>query len=187
MTNGPAKFWRYSLALYERAGEACLHLQDHHRLDVNMLLICCWTGSRGRALADAEIIAAQTAAAPWRDNVIEPLRRARRFLKAQTVPVGAVDLRRRILALELEAERAEQALLLDAVEGLDAPPADLAPGEASGQPALVVANLHSYLRLTKAELLDDGAKALITLVSSAFPEMGEAAIVDLMGRSVTTG
>ena len=187
MTNGPAKFWRYSLALYERANEASLHLQDHHRLDVNMLLLCCWTGSRGRALADAEIIAAQTAAAPWRDNVIEPLRRARRFLKVQAVSAGAADLRRRILALELEAERAEQALLLDAVEGSDALPADLASKEASGQPALVVANLHSYLRLNKTDLHEDGAKALVTLVSSAFPEMDEAVIVGHMGRPTTTG
>lgn len=183
MTNGRAAFWRYSVDLYDCAGQACLDLQDSHGLDVNLLLFCCWSGSRGRSLADGELLAARRTVAPWRDNVIEPLRRARRFLKNRPVHEGVGDMRQRVLALELEAEQIEQALLVDEVDASGQEPT----GALAGPLVLTADNLLGYLRLSGTDPNGDARDALITLISSAFPETDDAVIVDLMRRSSGTG
>ena len=40
-------FWDFTLQVYGREGvsPAVIALQDTHRLDVDILLFCCWTGS----------------------------------------------------------------------------------------------------------------------------------------------
>lgn len=104
-------FWDYSLALYGRPGvaEACLRLQDGAGLDVNLLLYACWSAATGSAPPSQEgwrRLIDGTAA--WRAQAIEPLRAVRRFLKeAKGVPQSAA-LRERVMALELEAEHAQQ-------------------------------------------------------------------------------
>ena len=43
-------FWDFSLSVYSTEGvpAACLVLQDHHQVDVNVILFCCWLGASGR-------------------------------------------------------------------------------------------------------------------------------------------
>jgi len=108
-----AEFWRFSLAFYAEPGvdAACLELQDRHGLDVNLVFYGCWLGMSGRRRIDAPgLAAADTAIADWRRSVIEPLRTARRALKAAADP-GAQELRERVKTAELEAERLCQARL----------------------------------------------------------------------------
>jgi len=101
----------------EPVAAACLWLQDHHAVDVNLLLFGCWLGSRGIELAAPTLHAAQRITAPWTREVVAPLRRARRWMKASEDLRGRVSehdyaaLRERIKAAELEAERLEQLLL----------------------------------------------------------------------------
>ena len=49
-------FWIYSLSTYgqENIAAGCLVLQDRFGLDVNLVLLCCWLGSRGTILDRAE-------------------------------------------------------------------------------------------------------------------------------------
>ena len=131
-------FWDFSLDLYGRPGvtEACLALQARRDLDVNMLLFCCWCGARGEALTAGELGERIVAVRPWQDQVVKPLRAARRWLKGQqTAPATAAEaLRQAIKAQELEAERLEQLILADAATN----------ATDRGAPALAAANLKAY-------------------------------------------
>ncbi len=132
-------FWEFSQDLYGRPGvaEACLSLQDRRDLDVNILLYCCWAGLRGQALSMEALGACVDAVRPWQDQVVKPLRAARRWLKGQrTAPAGAAEtLRQAIKAQELEAERLEQLILAAAAHGVPE----------QGAPAYAAGNLRAYV------------------------------------------
>ena len=112
-------FWRFSLRVYRAPGvqEACLTLQERCGADVNLLLFCGWSGGQGRELDNRSLRLAMERVGSWQSEVIAPLRLARRGLKRQCAdgPAAALalPLRKRVAALELDLERAEQALLAD--------------------------------------------------------------------------
>lgn len=132
-----AAFWRFSLQLYRRPGvePACLWLQERRGADVNLLLLCCWLGREGRVADRRFLRGARSAAATWRREVVQPLRRARRWLGKGlrgAAAERAAALRRAARSAELEAEHVEQVLLaeralrLPAGAGRDATAANLA-------------------------------------------------------------
>lgn len=135
-------FWDFAVTRYGRPGVPAqlLHWQDEDGANVNLALLCAWAGVRGRTLGRGDLEIAEYAVAGWSAAVTKPLRAMRRRLKedwrglsAETEPT-----RRSILAAELEAERAEQSILLAA----------LAPWpnrNAKGSPSLARANLRAYL------------------------------------------
>ncbi len=140
----PHPFWDYSLAAFGRreVARACITLQDRHGLDVNMLLLCCWAGAAGRPLANEQLGAVDGAARPWRDNVLGPLRAARRWLKdPPAAPAEAAALHEAVLAVELDGERIAQLAMAAAL-----PPAPAANG-ALEPAALAARSLRDYLRL----------------------------------------
>ncbi len=109
-------FWRFSLRTYRKRGvaEACLALQDECGADVNLLLYCCWIGSRGRKLDPRAVRSAMAGVGRWQKEVVWSLRQARRAIRKD--PHGAEAeavklLRRSIAAVELDAEYLEQRLL----------------------------------------------------------------------------
>lgn len=140
-------FWRFSLRTYRASGvqEACLALQDGCGVDVNLLLFCAWTGLGGHALDDASLRSAVGRVGQWQAEVIAPLRLARRGLKRQmadgAVAGIAAPLRKRVLALELELERVEQALLAELAAQWAPPPQRLPAQQA------IAANFAAYLAL----------------------------------------
>jgi len=116
-------FWAYSLHVYARPGvsAACLRLQDELGLDVNLLLFALYAGRTGHAIDVADWWRLDALVAPLREQVVQPLRRARRWLKNQA-PVslepaqgGVSELRPALAELELQAERHAQALLEQAL------------------------------------------------------------------------
>ncbi|WP_033068389.1 TIGR02444 family protein [Thalassospira australica] len=109
--------WTFTVSMYGRDGVAklCLDLQDRYGLDVNMLLFMLYLGQKG--LAPHSISALEDAVRPWRDNVIIPLRQTRRFLKDQPGE-SAQELRQKVKADELHAERIEQHILCAAVQAV---------------------------------------------------------------------
>jgi uncharacterized protein (TIGR02444 family) len=151
--------WRFSLALYARPGVAAAltGLQDRAGCDVNLILFALWLGAtRARSLDAAGQAAAAAVIAPLNAAIVHPLRRQRRELK------GALDsdcqaLRRRILNLELAAERQIQHRLA----------ATLADSRAAPGPPLasVAANLALCLgqeaASTEAEVLRQAVAALM--------------------------
>jgi len=118
---GEDPFWRWSCSVYARTGvaEALIALQDDYGLNVNIALWCAWRAATGSAPAREEIAAAKTALAAFNREATQRLRRARRALKTMTATETATDadgrlfdgLRQSVKALELEAERVEQAIL----------------------------------------------------------------------------
>jgi uncharacterized protein (TIGR02444 family) len=169
-------FWDYSLELYRRPGveDACLELQRRHGLDVNLLLLCCWLGARGVALDRAALERAELAVRAWQVEVVRPMRAVRRRLKAKledpdpmSVHEGWPDLaqalRRRALALEIDAERLEQLALARGVAGL---PQSAAPGL-----SLAVRHLRLYWSFDERD-----RHALAALLAGAFPEAGARAL-----------
>ena len=128
--------WSFSLATYDSPGvaSACISLQDRHGLDVNLLLFCCWAGARGHELTKGRLNRLQEGVADWQQEVVQPLRRVRRRLKAEASD-AAQDLRARLLDLEIESERLEQLRLSDLV------PLELEHPE----PRMAGGNLRRYL------------------------------------------
>jgi uncharacterized protein (TIGR02444 family) len=172
----PNPFWDYALELYRRTGVegACLELQGRHGLDVNLVLLCCWLGSRGIAAERDWLRAATAAVEPWQAEVIRPLRTVRGRLKAELAepkperiparwPELAAGLRRRVLAVELDGERLEQLLLADLAADL---PAMAVPGIGPAS-----RNLRHYWRFTAAD-----RPALGTLLRAAFPQSAAAEV-----------
>jgi len=114
MSDAATEFWRFSLAVYASpdVAPACIVLQDRHGKDVNLALFCCWLGASGRGrLTRVALDAADRAVAPWRHDVVERLREARRAIKAAAVP-GSENLYTKAKAVELEAERVLQSILV---------------------------------------------------------------------------
>jgi uncharacterized protein (TIGR02444 family) len=114
-----ADFWTFSLRVYARPAikRACLRLQDRDGLDVNALLFCLWRAEGGFAVAPTELARRLAVLGAWTRTCVAPLRAARRALAAPPVPVepaAAAALAGRILAVELEAERVAQSVLVGA-------------------------------------------------------------------------
>ena len=138
-------FWRFSLRVYGASGvqQACLALQDECGADVNLLLLCGWLGIHGRTLAQRRLRQAMARVGAWQNEVIAPVRAARRAIKRASPPATgfAPGLRKRVLALELELESIEQQLLAELAAQWPAPARRTAPRTA------VEANLARYLAL----------------------------------------
>jgi uncharacterized protein (TIGR02444 family) len=133
-----SSFWRFSLMLYSRPGvaDALIGLQDERGHNVNLILFGLWLGfCQGACLDDAGLARAKAAIADFDRDIVAPLRRLRRRLK-DTPDTDIRDLRRRILALEIDAERRVQARLAASV------PARQAEGD---RHAIVEANLRLIL------------------------------------------
>ena len=173
MRSGGA-FWRFSLAVYGRAGveEACLGLQDDVGLDVNLLLFCLWAGSRGQSLEAGTLAGLMASTGLWQAEVVAPLRRVRRWLKTQATIDGpaAEALRQAIKSSELEAEALEQQLL---ESQLSSPVKEPSPEAAA-------ANLLAYLA-AKSITIDDRIKRhFINTLSSFFENIPEEKINALL-------
>ncbi|MDQ0316839.1 TIGR02444 family protein [Amorphus orientalis] len=160
-------FWTFSLETYGRPGvpEACLELQDRLVIDVNLLLFCLWSAKVGRSAFDAIEMADLIAETEdWHENVVKPLRKARRRMKrgANGVALDLVlDVRKRLAATEIETEHLEQ-LLIAAVAGEGTPaPAD--------QPAETVAraNVAVYYDAIGARPDSDDDAALDRILQTA--------------------
>jgi len=154
-------FWDFTLAIYQKAGvsPACIALQDRHGLDVNFLLMCLFAGTRGRALGETEFARLEAAVAPWRQNVIHPLRAVRRWLKEQALVAKEQSdpLRRGILAREIDSEGLQQRMM----------EAEVAIPAGKPDAALACANLVRYLRWARVTPGDTDVADLAVLASQA--------------------
>ena len=112
-------FWNFSLAVYgaNAVEDECLKLQDQFGLDVNLLLLCAFLGAgHGVALTSDDIASARQEVDQWNEDIVKPLRAARRNLKTIELPdphaaQAAMQLRAQVKVAELESERIEQMML----------------------------------------------------------------------------
>lgn len=140
-------FWDFSLEVYHRegVGAACLHLQESHGIDVNVMLFCLWLGASGRGvMSPAELGALQGAVDDWHRVVVRGLRAVRTALKTgfPDVPEKMREsVRGEVQAAEIDSEHLEQLLLAAAV---DRPVADEGAGQEE-RAANGAANFDLYL------------------------------------------
>ena len=126
MTTTDSAFWRFSLRFYALpdVAPACLALQDEANVDVNLLLFLLFLADNGRAVTRDDVARLDASIAPWRLQVVEPLRALRRRLKSGIgdIPAAASEgLRNMVKKMELEAERLEQGRLENAASTLGKP------------------------------------------------------------------
>ena len=111
MISAANPFWEFSVAVYIRPGvEAeCLTLQEVACINVMLLLFAAYSGARGIALSDSDIVECTALVEPLHSSVLLPLRKARRELKVLTFVSDEGDqfeqMRERIKLLELDAEQ----------------------------------------------------------------------------------
>jgi uncharacterized protein (TIGR02444 family) len=153
-------FWAFSNAFYTQPGvsAALIRCQDEAGADVNLLLFALWHAREGAALDDAALATAEALVAPWRTGAIAPLRAARRAMKQEALAgFGGGELRARVAAAELEAERLAQA----AMERLHA------PAEAAGDVAASAReNLAAYGRALGLALPADAVATLVAALTA---------------------
>jgi uncharacterized protein (TIGR02444 family) len=144
-TKQGSPFWRFSLRFYRQPGvaDACIALQDGCGVDVNVLLLFLWLATVRRCVSPEVAQDVCGKAAPWRDDVVAPLRAIRRRLKdgSTLVERGTAEVfRTAVKALELESERLQQ-------EALFALAASLATEDAATIEAAARANVAAYERV----------------------------------------
>lgn len=110
------RLWDFALAAWAKPGveAACLKLQDDHGQCVSLLLWRAWAVAEGRPAQPMG--RAVDLAHAWENEIIAPLRAARRAPLGSADPAAARDAAR---AAELAAERR----LLEALEALTPTPA----------------------------------------------------------------
>lgn len=111
-------FWDYSLAHYAQPGVAqcCLDYQDQHKANINLLLFCCWLGSGGIHIEPEELEQAKLHISPWDGQVVQPIRKVRRFIATSSWLQNASfpsELIGSLQQVELMAEQVVQNDLFD--------------------------------------------------------------------------
>jgi uncharacterized protein (TIGR02444 family) len=154
--------WAFALEVYARPGvsEACLKLQNEAGLDVLLLLATAFAAVRLRLLLTAaEIGELDNACRLWREQVVRPLRAIRTGLKTGPAPAPnneTEELRSKVKAIELDAERLQNRLLTTCFPRRPAKPEDVNANE-----------LRSVLRsVTMLFLEEHGNKPSAGLLSS---------------------
>jgi len=122
--------WPFALDVYARPGveAALLALQDGHGQCAPYLIWAIWLAAEGREADDAALADAAELARAWQGAAVAPLRDLRRELKrtgSARLARPREQLRERVKALELEAER----MLLQMLEAASPAPS-APPGEA---------------------------------------------------------
>lgn len=149
------KFWDFSLQLYSSAGveKLCLQLQDDYQVDVNFALFCCWFGRFHGLVPEALWDQLLEQCQIWSQNVVQPLRQSRRWMKESPVALEQTEistLRERIKAVELNAELVQQQLMESLSESLTENLMDGVAREGTQDYSLALAdiqeNFSSYLR-----------------------------------------
>jgi uncharacterized protein (TIGR02444 family) len=169
--------WRFSLAVYARAGVApeCLDVQERFGADVNLLLFSAYLGAIERVVLSKDDLGQAAAVVDgWHRDVVRTLRRTRRTLKplseAGAGPLAneTASLRARVKAAELEAERIEQAMLWTSWRARAMP-----PQRAAAQDALA-ANVRAVLLASGARERDaDQGCTLPYLLQAALAERAQ--------------
>ena len=176
----PSAFWDFSVGTYSQPGvaDACLALQDHHGLDVNLLLYCCWVGASHGAIREADLKRAFEFSATWSANVVRPLREVRSWMKttgrqSEGIPrAGCMEVRADVKAAELAAERLQQIGLESLSE-----PVTKQPLSADEQLEAAAINLTCYFSLMNLDRGQVSSRDLATVVAAAIPASNYDAVV----------
>ena len=116
MSDDRNSFWAYSLRFYDdpKTQRACLDAQFQLNADINIILYILFKAKSGQRLTLNAIRGAEKNSAPWRSNIVEPLRQIRRSLKKYPYCIPDRDqasFRAAIKKIEVTSERLQQEYL----------------------------------------------------------------------------
>jgi uncharacterized protein (TIGR02444 family) len=187
------EFWDFSLAVYGRraVAPASLALQERHGADVNLLLFGCWLAASGRGALEGEALARAAAAVePWHREIVRGLRATRVRLRAgaallpeardEALPASASALRKKVGAVELEAEHIEQLLLASLAPPVRAAAAAAPP---AARAAVAAGSAIAYLASLGAPLDSADRRDLLAVLAGVFPTLEGAALASLLVAS----
>jgi len=112
-TGSTVSFKRFALTLYgsEGVAEACLHLQNRHDLDVNLVLLAAFVGAeRRQRFTTSDLQAARARVDAWHREIVRPLHAVRQRLKTGPAPAPndvTARVRRQVQQVEIDAELIE--------------------------------------------------------------------------------
>lgn len=130
MSFNSKNFWEFSITVYaeDAVASACLDLQDAYDIDINLLLFGCWYGFCFGKLDESSVDQAIDFSRIWKMEVVQPLRKVRAWMKANTEKFATLDttqysiLRERIKFDELAAEKIQQQTLEKLVQDANISP-----------------------------------------------------------------
>jgi uncharacterized protein (TIGR02444 family) len=93
----------------EKVKTACLRLQDHYGLNVNVLLYCLYLGAQKKYVPREKFERLTYTLSPWHENVTRPLRHLRRKIKTTTP--NDLSIYNKLVDAEIDCERKEQNLV----------------------------------------------------------------------------
>ena len=166
------KFWNFSNRVYQNddVQDACLALQNKYGLDVNLILFCCWSGALHGEFTEELFEQSLREALDWRQNVVEPLRNVRSWLKQEihnrrfSANSSVMDFRAVVKATELESERLQQMdleRLIDHSSG-----SEFEPLNSSAK------NLRRYCDRCGVDLTNDVKLLLALILDACLPDEG---------------
>ena len=170
-------FWDYSLDIYGRDGvsAALITFQDRHNLDVNILLLCLWSGQSGRGEMDnADFDHVLSVSANWNPDIVCAIRAVRIRLRDEiaSVPKDFSDsVRQKLLELEIDCEHVEQ---LSFAAGLGK--TENKGGSSEERLRESGVNLKSYFDRKGCVPDADDRRELATILSAAFGDIGSEKI-----------
>ncbi len=175
-------FWDFALGVYSSEGvpEACINLQERLGMDVNVMLFCLWIGHSGQgALSEDEVLAVLAATDKWHRVVVKGLRLVRRTLKEgfDAAPEELrTQLRAEVQAVEIDAERLQQLMLVTALNdrrvNLEDAPLEERAGDA-------VAGLGHYLQAIDAQFEPRDAVDFAHILGKSFADLKPDSALDL--------
>ena len=166
-TGSTVSFKRFALALYRSEGvaDACLHLQNRHDLDVNLVLFAAFVGAeRRQRLTTSSLEDARARVDAWHREVVRPLRAVRQRLKTGPAPAPneiTAHLRRRLQQVEIDAEVIELDQLGALIPLLEPMPASGSATESA------TAAIESVIKTYTYTSLDDQDRRAIDTIARA--------------------
>jgi uncharacterized protein (TIGR02444 family) len=160
-------FKRFALALYgsEGVADACLHLQNRHDLDVNLVLLAAFVGAQRRQrFTTSSLELARARVDAWHREVVRPLRAVRQRLKAGPGPAPndvTARLRRQVQQVEIDAELIELDQLGELIPALEPMPASGSGTECAA------AAIESVIKTYTHTALDDRDRRAIDTIAGA--------------------
>ena len=166
-TGSTVSFKRFALALYgsEGVADACLHLQNRHDLDVNLVLLAVFVGAeRRQRFTTSSLEAARARVDAWHREVVRPLRAVRQRLKTGPAPAPndvTARLRRQVQQVEIDAELIELDQLGALIPVLEPMPASGSATECAAAAIETVVKTHTHTTL------DDRDRQAIDTIAGA--------------------
>ncbi len=176
------RFWDFSVRTYGVSGvsQACLALQDERGVDVNMMLYCIWIGATRGVFNEQLYRAAMDYSHDWAAHVVRPLRAARTWMKSEgcrregAPAESCMSVRKRIKAVELEAEKLQQDALESFALDQDGEP------EKNNQVIAAVENIKRYFADIEVHLDNRVCQNSAIVVGAAIDGASPQRVVDAL-------